>query len=207
MTITYAITVCNEFAEIQRLISFLQRKKRLEDNIVVLYDALHGDELIEDFLRANSINKELSWIKSNFNGDFSEWKNFLNDCCYGDYIFQIDADEIPSEHLIDSLPEILKGNDSIDVYLVPRINTVEGLTQSHLVKWGWNLNEEGFVNWPDYQMRIYKNSPEIRWKNKVHEVISGHKSFANLPMEKEFALQHPKTIARQEKQNAYYENL
>ena len=47
MNISYAITVCNEFVEIQRLVSFLLEKKRPEDNIVILYDINNGDEGIE----------------------------------------------------------------------------------------------------------------------------------------------------------------
>ncbi len=33
MKISYAITVCNEFIEIQRLIAFLLKNKRIQDNI------------------------------------------------------------------------------------------------------------------------------------------------------------------------------
>ena len=36
---------------------------------------------------------------------------------------------------------------------------------------GWNVNDKGWVNWPDYQWRIWKNKPKIKWKNKVHEVL------------------------------------
>ena len=62
----------------------------------------------------------------------------------------------------------------------------------------------GWVNWPDFQTRIYKNSPDIKWKNKVHEVLEGYKTHAILPLEIEFSLNHHKDIERQEKQNAYY---
>ena len=56
MRISYAITVCNEFLEIQRLVQFLLRHKRLEDNIVILFDEVNGDPEIEAFLRSHSIN-------------------------------------------------------------------------------------------------------------------------------------------------------
>ena len=108
---------------------------------------------------------------------------------------------------MDKSAAILEGNAAVDVYIVPRVNTVEGIQLSHLLKWGWNQKENGWINWPDYQMRIYRNTPEIQWKNKVHEVIHGYKHFAYLPMEEDWALYHPKTIERQEKQNSYYESL
>jgi hypothetical protein len=141
------------------------------------------------------------------NKDFAQFKNNLNSQCSGNYIFQIDADEIPHEYLIQNLHTLLELNPDVDLYRVPRINTVEGLTPEHIQKWGWNVNDKNWVNWPDFQTRIYRNSPDIKWKNKVHEVIEGHKQFSFIPMEEEWALYHPKNIERQEKQNSYYDTL
>ena len=207
MKISYAITVCNEFVEIQKLVLFLLKHKRDKDEIVILYDYKNGDKGIEEFLRSHSVNSEFIWHKGDFNHHFADWKNHLTDLCTGDFIFQIDADEIPNKQLIYSLPEILKGNPNNEVYLVPRVNTVEGLTNEHIQKWRWNVNERGWVNWPDNQWRIWKKKDEIKWKNKVHEVLEGYKTYAALPPMEELALYHPKTIDRQVKQNEYYNTL
>ena len=207
MKITYAITVCNEFIEIQRLIRFLLENKRIQDNIVVLYDAKNGDFEIESFLRANSINGEFSWHKAEFQGHFADWKNKLSSYCFGDYIFQIDADEIPNKTLIEQLPNILETNSTVDVMLVPRVNTVEGIDQDHMQQWGWNVNDHGWINWPDYQWRIYRNDDTITWKNKVHEVLQGFTKYATLPIEEDYSLYHPKTIEKQIKQNNLYSKL
>lgn len=207
MKISYAITVCNEFIEIQRLVNFLLEKKRVQDQIVILFDETNGDPEIEQYLRTHSVNKEFVWHKGSFNKHFADWKNKLTSHCSGDYIFQIDADEVPVEALVENLPDILKANPDIDVYVVPRINTVDGLTHYHIQKWGWNLDVNGFVNFPDYQWRIYKNKPEIKWINRVHEKLTGYKEYAALPADVDFCLEHHKTIARQEKQNAFYDTL
>jgi hypothetical protein len=207
MKITYAITVCNEFIEIQRLIAFLLKNKRIQDEIVILYDSKNGDPEIETFLRASSINKSFAWHKAEFKGHFADWKNYLTSFCNGNYIFQIDADEMPHQKLIEVLPDLLEENCLCDVITVPRVNTVEGMTQDHMQQWGWNVNEEGWINWPDYQWRIYKNASHVKWINKVHERIDGHKIWTHLPMIPEFALYHPKTIERQIRQNNYYDTL
>ena len=207
MVISYAITVCNEKKEIKKLIDFLLHNKRKQDEIVILYDQKNGDEEIATMLTKFNKLPNVQFWRGFFEGHFADWKNKLTEYCKGDYIFQIDADEIPHESLIVSLPSILKSNPNVDVYLVPRVNTVEGLTIEHQLKWRWNVNENGWVNWPDFQWRIWKNKPEIKWKNKVHEVLEGHKEFATLPAEEIFALYHPKDIVRQEKQNAYYDTL
>tara|TARA_R110002153_G_scaffold144818_2_gene296029 strand:- start:853 stop:1482 length:630 start_codon:yes stop_codon:yes gene_type:complete len=209
MKISYAITVCDEFLEIQSLLRFLIKNKRHCDEIVVLVDMSKNSPTSEllGFLHKLSSNNNIILSEQSHNGDFSRWKNLLNKSCSGDYIFQIDADEYPNLELIENLPSVLEQNSAVDLYVVPRVNTVEGLTQDHILKWGWNLNADGWVNWPDFQTRIYKNTPEIEWVNKVHEVIKGNKTIAHLPMEEEWALYHPKDIKRQEKQNAYYETL
>ena len=207
MVISYAITVCNEKKEIKKLIDFLLHNKRKQDEIVILYDQKNGDEEIATMLTKFNKLPNVQFWRGFFEGHFADWKNKLTEYCKGDYIFQIDADEVPHESLIVSLPSILNSNPNVDVYLVPRVNTVEGLTIEHQLKWRWNVNENGWVNWPDFQWRIWKNKPEIKWKNKVHEVLEGHKEFATLPAEEIFALYHPKDIARQEKQNAYYDTL
>jgi hypothetical protein len=205
MKISYAITVCNELEEIKRLISFLHQHKRAEDEICVLLDKPKSSQELLDWLYRYSSANWIILTESEFKGHFADWKNQLMNICSGDYIFQIDADEIPNDNLIENLPAILENN--VDVILVPRVNTVQDITQQHIQHWGWKQNEKGWIQWPDFQWRIYKNDPEIKWKNKVHEVLDGFKTYSNLPEIEEYALYHPKTIERQEKQNTFYSTL
>jgi hypothetical protein len=207
MRITYAITVCNEFLEIQRLVNFLLQHKRIQDNIVILYDEANGDPEIELFLRTHSINGEFAWHKAKFEKHFANWKNLLSSLCSGDYIFQIDADEMIDEYVCRLLPQVLEMNPHVDVMLIPRINTVKNLTQEHIQKWRWQVNEKGWINFPDYQWRIYRNRSPITWVNKVHEVLTGYKTISHLPTDPEWCLQHHKTIEKQEKQNNLYDTL
>jgi len=201
MKISYAITVCNELEEIKRLVSFLLEYKRPEDEIVILWDE-NGDPRVWEYLISIP---EPRHFRDHFNKNFSEWKNKLSSVCKGDYIFQIDADEIPNDNLIENLPAILENN--VDVILVPRVNTVQGITPQHIQAWGWKQNDKGWIQWPDFQWRIYKNDPEIKWKNKLHEILDGFTTYSNLPEMEEYALYHPKTIEKQEKQNNFYSKL
>lgn len=207
MKISYAVTVKDEFLEIQRLLQSLLTLKHPQDEIVVLWDSKNGDPMVETYLRKMNVEKSLFlWYPYEFDGHFANLKNELTKHCSGDYIFQIDADEYPHETLMDNIHEILEAND-VDVILVPRVNTVDGLTQDHIQRWRWNVNEKGWVNFPDPQWRIYKNSESIRWENKVHEKLVGYDTISNLPWMEELSLYHPKDIERQEKQNEYYDTL
>ena len=49
MKISYAIPVCNELVELQRLLEFLIKNKREEDEIVILYDSENGSITITPF--------------------------------------------------------------------------------------------------------------------------------------------------------------
>jgi hypothetical protein len=207
MKISYAITVCNEFEEIQKLISILMFNIREEDEVVILFDKRNGTAEVWDLLVDLQRQKLALTFSETFKGHFADWKNKLTSLCNGDFIFQIDADEYPNKELLETLPFLLEMNKDVDVMLVPRVNTVRGLTQDHIAKWRWSVNEKEWVNWPDYQWRIYKNDPTIKWVNKVHEKLDGFKQYATLPMEEGFALYHPKDIKRQENQNAYYDTL
>ena len=209
MKISYAITVCNEFVEIQRLITFLRKNKRPQDEIVVLVDMTKNEPTSEllGYLHRLSSSNYIHLSEQKFNNHFADWKNALVSLCTGDFIFQIDADEYPNEQLIALLPEILESNPDVDLYWVPRINTVEGITPEHIQQWRWNVNEKGWVNFPDYQSRLYRKTQSITWVNKVHERINGAQVFTHLPAEEDFCLYHPKTIERQEKQNSYYDTL
>ena len=155
----------------------------------------------------NHIASEYRLFQFELNKHFAAYKNNLNKNCSGDWIFQIDADEIPNEYLIEALPFILEANEDTEAFWVPRVNTVAGITDEHVAKWGWKLNEDSWVNFPDWQMRIYQNKEEIYWIKPVHEQLKGYTKFANLPAEEKFALYHPKNIGKQEKQNAFYNTI
>jgi len=206
MKISYAITVCNEEVELQKLLNYLAQHKRPVDEIVVLYDQTNGSQGVEDYLRAKSVDKaDFVWYKGEFNKNFSQWKNKLTSLCTGDYIVNIDADEIPSQGFQHNLVTILESNPEVDVFVVPRANIVRGITPEHIAKWGWRLDDAGRINWPDYQMRVYRNNGVIKWVNPVHETLNGFNTFAPLP--DEMYLIHEKTIDKQEKQNALYDTI
>ena len=211
MKISYAITVCNEVEEIKKLVSFLIANKREEDEIVIQQDELTNPSMdtvaVQNYLNDLIFEDKIKFVSCALNNDFAAFKNNLTAHCTGDYIFQIDADEIPNIILVKYLAEVLDMNEGIDVMLVPRINTVEGLTQEHIQKWGWKVDSNGWVNYPDYQWRIYRNDVSIKWKNKVHEVLEGYKTISNFPLTEAYSLYHPKTIEKQVKQNNYYDTL
>lgn len=207
MKISYAITVCNEFEEIIKLLTQLLNYKGENSEVVVLLDTPKASPELVEYLELQANADKINLIESDFGGDFAEWKNLLNSECKGEWIFQLDADEFLEPDLIVNLEEILESNSDKDMIVVPRINIVNGITDEHIQKWNWKVNENGWINFPDYQTRIYKNSEKIGWVNKVHERIVGFENYSNFPSYEIYCIKHIKDIKRQEKQNEYYNTL
>ena len=215
-TISYAVLVKDEVEEISRLIKLLSQYKN-GDEIVVVQDistetenTKKVKEVLTNLILTSKIT-DLSWYK--FDGDYSNIKNFLISKCVNNWIFNIDADEYPDVSLLDSLHSILESNSGVELFWVPRINIVKGLTEQHIKEWRWVMSniegvaDEQVVNFPDYQCRIFRNNKQIKWKYRVHEVIIGNTNYVQLPPEREFALWHIKDIQRQVFQNEYYKTI
>ena len=206
MKISYGITVCNELKEIKTLLPLLIENKRVEDEIIVLYDEKNGKQEVLDYLLPfNKLPNVQTWRGMVFVNDFAIWKNKLNGYCSGDYIFQLDADELITKELIQNLPSIIESNPEVDLFVFPRINTVKGITNEHIKKWGWKMDDNGRINFPDWQGRLYKKG--LNWHGKVHEKIVGAKTYSLMPEDEGYCLIHEKTIERQERQNNLYSKI
>ena len=204
MKISYGLTVCNEEVEIKNLITYLKERIDSQDEIVVVYDQNRVTPGVMAVLESEPSVKSFPF---DFKQNFLENKNYLGSMCTGDYIFQIDADEIPEEFLVQNLRAVLEANP-VDCFILPRKSLVEGLTPEHVAKWNWNVNEKGWVNWPDPQKRVYRNDPSIQWSGHiVHGMVEGYKTYAVLPFEEEWCINHNKTIDRQENQNNRYDEI
>ena len=205
MKISYGITVHNEADELNKLLETLIHKTDPEDEMVICVD---GDdekvqEVITSWVQQYGSSKDIITYNRKLNGNFAAQKNSVIENSSGNYVFHIDADEYPNEILLQQLKQILEMND-VDLIWIPRVNTVEGFTQEDVQRWGWRISEQGWVNYPDYQARVFKRDSEIRWTRPLHEYITGCKTYAHLPPQEELSLYHPKTKEKQERQNQFY---
>ena len=208
MNISYGITVCNEADELNRLLEILIHKTDKEDEIVICVD---GDDdkvrfVLDSWTQQYGHSKTIKVYQRVLNKDFAAQKNSVIENCKGDYIFHLDADEYPHEILLSQIKQILEMNEA-DLVWIPRVNTVEDITNEHCVKWGWRINDKGWVNYPDYQARVFKRSKDIKWIRPVHEYITGCKTYAHLPPQEELSLYHHKKINKQEQQNEFYSTI
>jgi glycosyltransferase involved in cell wall biosynthesis len=209
MNISFLITSHNESEELDLLLTkisnFIEINGR-SDEIVILDDYSDNKKTIEII---NKFRDKSTIVQHKLSGDFSEHKNFGLNFCKGEYVFAIDADEYPSDNLLVNLVDIISLNPDVDLFLIPRLNVVDGMTQNDINKWGWRVSkqdgfDEAVINFPDFQYRLHKNKPAIKWKGKLHERIDGFSAMSQFPPIPDLCLIHRKTIERQTKQNTFY---
>ena len=205
MKLSYGITVHKEHEELNQLLELLIHNTDQEDEIVIVDDFSNQEtqDVIGSWVQQYSDKKVIRVFQRKLDGDFASQKNFVIEQCSGDYIFHIDADEYPNVILLQQLKQILEINE-VDLLWIPRVNTVEGMTEDDIQKWGWKISEQGWVNYPDYQSRVFRRTDSIRWERPLHELIKGAKTYSHLPPHEELSLYHPKTIEKQTQQNMFY---
>ena len=206
MKISYGITVHNEAEELKRLLEVLYKNIDDQDEVVVCVDGEDDAVRFELDVYSKKFSdsyKPMKVYQRKLDKDFAAQKNSVIENSTGDYIFHIDADEYPNEILLQQLKPILQIND-VDLIWIPRVNTVDGFTIQDVKRWGWKVTEKGWVNYPDYQARVFRNHKDIRWTRPLHEYITGCKTYSHIPPQEELSLYHPKTIEKQEHQNTYY---
>ena len=208
--ISFCITTKNEGPYIDTLLSQLTAildKSNGEDEIVIIDDYSDDEETVDILNDWRNSRPEIEFYQRHLQKDFGTHKNFGIEKCSKHWIFQIDADETLGTALVENVHSLLLDNSKIELFLVPRVNVVNGITQEDIKKWGWVQNEKGWNMWPDYQTRIFQNTKNIKWQGKVHERIVGFKTWAHLPEEEQWSLYHIKDVERQRSQNALYRTI
>lgn len=205
--ITFGVTVHNEGDYLQTLLNQLVPYCEQSGDEIVIVDDYSTDELTRSLLDVYSNENNIKVYNHHLDNDFAQHKNYLNSQCNGEYIFQLDADEFLHNNLLTYLHDVVENNTQADLFFVPRVNVVTGMTDEDVIRYGWTVNDNGWIVWPDYQTRIYRNTEFIRWHGKVHERIQGYEISAMFPDAEEWAIYHIKTIERQREQNSYYETI
>ena len=107
----------------------------------------------------------------------------------------------------------------MDALAIPRINFFLDATEDRLSNMYLgnrdkndyidmqNKHSEGWQNWPDYQIRVFKPEPYIHYGPTIHSSICGYKNLGLLPADPSLALVHIKTMEHQERMLKLYDTL
>ena len=97
MKISYSILTHNEDESLLKLLEFLVKHKDEEDEIVIL-DDYSDNPKTKEILDAMTSMHEMTFEQRHLLKDYAGQKNYLKRMCSGDYIFNVDADELPHKH-------------------------------------------------------------------------------------------------------------
>jgi hypothetical protein len=187
--------VCNESRELFSLVNFLLKVKDSEDDITIIVDSLHKTDKVSSVL--DHFKDKVNVYERPFD-NFLDNSNFHIEKATGDYIFGLDADEMPQEMLIKNIKKILTESNA-DMVSIPRINIHPGATQEFYQKSNFNVNELGWINWPDFQGRVFRKSDTIKWGHEsLHTKIVGAEKSIHLVDNPQIALWHIKSMEKQE---------
>ena len=210
-TISYCITAKNELVELKRLLPrLIKYYMPAEDEIIIQLDTNRTEEVYQYCKMLEKDGVSIKIIEFPFNNDFAAFKNNLIAHCSKEWVVNFDADEIPHDNLLAVLKELLFNNSDVELFYIPRINIVPNIeSRGDLVqKWNWQLSgNDNRINSPDYQGRIFRNRPGIRWAGIVHEKIVGHIHHSFLPILDDYSIIHIKSLEKQISQNSFYDTI
>ena len=203
MFLSYLVTCHNETDSLEKLLSKLIEYKKDNHEIVLLDDYSDNPKTLEII---QTFKDKINFQQHKLDKNYGNHKNYGIDLCKGEWIFQLDADEVPTDGLLENIDLIIESNSKNEVLWLPRLNYFIGVTDLDVMTWGWQLND-GMINFPDYQSRLYQNLPHIRYERRLHEKVEGFKSYVFIPPQKDYAIIHEKTIEKQRQTNLNYNKI
>lgn len=206
MKISYQILCKNEDESLTKLLTQLVDNKREVDEINVCRDTSGDNPKTKKVIR--SYLGKIHHYERKITHTIHEQKNWLATKATGDYLFYLDADELLDLRLIQNLHKIIEHNPSVDIFIFPRINTVDGLTEEYTKERSWQLNEYGWINFPDWQDRLFKNRKGIKFNEIPHgRLLMEGKNYSFLPKDDTlYAIIHHKDFNKQVTDNSWHDN-
>jgi hypothetical protein len=202
VAINIAILAANEYQELDRLLQCLIIDCKFDiDNIVIVLDGSKTTYQMIELIESYNILYKIRPL----NGNFAEQRNYLQKLCTQPHILHIDVDETINIDLLNMIYETIK-TKNFDIAAIPRVNklimddpniTVEEIFGTTA------LDQQGRINWPDYQWRLIKNESYLQWQNKINERLNGRIPIT-LPADETIAISHIKKISKQLQQRNYY---
>lgn len=178
MTLSFLVTVHNEDRELDILLEQLSEyiTANAEDEIVVLDDFSDNPKTLEIF---EKYKDHIRIVQHKLDKNFGAHKQWGNEQCKGDFIFQVDADEYFADELLNSMKGIIEDNPEVELYWIPRLNIMRNLTAERARPWGWKLGKiEGIQDTETYN----DESPEYQFL-KQYGFITHEKRISDNQME------------------------
>lgn len=188
---------------------YVEDKSRNCEHIVV--DGGSKDKTIDilnSYSESISNSDVFKIFEHEWDDDFSKQKNFCISKAKNDWVVFIDADETYEHIFWNQLPWIIAEAEEkkVDCISFPRKNFITNLKGNELEEYAkkndWKIAPIfNWVNYPDYQQRLFKSS--LRYTGKTHERIVGYETGVRV---NGIHCLHYKTVERQNKSFKLYQD-
>ncbi len=207
MKISYQILCKNEDESLKELLDLLLEYKQEQDEINVCRDSTGTNPATLEIVK--EYEGKINYYEREIKHTIHEQKNWLAGKATGDFLMYLDADELLEPLFLKNLPSMVEHNKEVDIYFFPRINTVEGLTEEYKASRNWRTNQHGWINYPDWQDRLFRHKVGIKYHEIPHgRLTSKGRKYAMLPhvATTVYAIKHHKTFEKQVSDNTWHDN-
>lgn len=171
MRLSYLVTCHNETDSLHKLLSKLCEFKKIHHEIVVVDDFSTEPKTLEIL---DKFKSEIKLCQHKLDRNYGSHKNYGIEQCVGEWIFQLDGDEYPTDALIQNIDDILEGNNQNEVIWLPRLNYFRGVTQQDITTWGWqcstfnDLIHEKIIDTDSDEYKFLKNNGFILEEHDIY---------------------------------------
>jgi hypothetical protein len=175
MKLSYLVTCSTETKTLQNLLEILRKhilSENNEDELIIIIDSDAKDnqktrQILTEFSQSFFNTTRVKVLEHPLANDYGSHKNWGNSKCTGQWIFQIDGDELPKEELLLNIKDIIEANSDTELFFVPRINDYIGVTPDHAKQWGWiltpcdSITHEKIINTDSVEYKFLKEKGYI----------------------------------------------
>lgn len=139
--------------------NFIKNFPEWINEIVLVWDCEESESIpqLNKFHRAEIIN-----IQHPLEDDFSAQRNRMLKNCSGEWIIYLDADERLTSESWEKM-RLMTAFEGCSGWYLPRMTFYPDQDHCRI----------GYGLWPDLQLRFFKNTPNLKFINKIHEQIVG----------------------------------
>lgn len=150
--------------KISTIIITKNANKHLEKTIISVKDVVDEITVVDTGSTDNTVKLAKKYTKNvykvTFEDDFSIVRNYALSRSLGEWILVLDADEVVSPAMRKIIPELIQ-HRTYDGYWFRRRWYVDA---HRYLKYG--------LFYPDFQLRLFRNSTAIKYQNRVHEEVT-----------------------------------
>ena len=206
-TVINCVVMTKNDPEAFRIICALARQLELLGRGKLLVVDDHSQEIyLRSLIMIAGVHTNVDVVQRHLAANFAEQRNYAMTLLpHGEWVLFVDADEWVDWDFIGEMTSLVSEQNDIDVWYIPRLNTdyddrggmrfekefiVKTIPRSRPDYRSLVEGDHG-ASYPDYQGRLIRNAPDVRFVGAVHEtIVCGSRKTGMVPCERGLLFHH-----------------